>query len=151
MSDQQHKTELTSLINDLMTGIDSKPLHPKNKILLHSCYVLSKISRHFTVTSLLKTWLISENIDSVANSFIRRWQEIPISRKLSTVYLTRNKFGLNLCPPSIKFTQCQTVLRSALQASPNQEINELWKSTSNNTKSNMISTHAPHCLSRSPN
>ena len=46
--------------------------------------------------------------------------------------MTRNKFGLDICPPSIKFEQCQTVLRNALKNSPNAEINELWKTTSTN-------------------
>ena len=46
--------------------------------------------------------------------------------------MTRNKFGLNICPPSIKFVQCQTVPRNALKNSPNAEINELWKTTSAN-------------------
>ena len=43
MSDEQHKSELTSLVEDLMADIDSKPIHPKNKILLYSRYLLSKI------------------------------------------------------------------------------------------------------------
>jgi hypothetical protein len=50
---------------------------------------------------------------------------------LSTVFLTRNKFGLSIRPPSVKFIQCQTVLRKALKTSPNEAINELWKATSN--------------------
>ncbi len=129
MSDEQHKSELKTLVDELMTNIDSKPLHPKYKILIYSRYVLSKLSWHFTVTNLSKTWVV-ENIDSIVNSYIRKWLDIPISGTLSTVFLTRNKFGLNICPPSIKFIQCQTVLRNALKTSPNEEINKLWKSTS---------------------
>ena len=129
MSDEKHKSELTSLVEELMTDIDSKPLHPKRKILIYSRYVLTKLSWHFTVTSLSKTW-VSENIDSIVNSYIRKWLEIPISGTLSNIFLTRNKFGLNICPPSIKFIQCQTVLRKALKFSPNESIKELWKSTS---------------------
>ena len=72
MSDEKHKSELTSLAEELMADIDSKPLHPKNKILLYSRYVLSKLSWHFTVTGLSKTWVI-ENIDSNVNSYIRKW------------------------------------------------------------------------------
>ena len=130
MSDEQHKSELISLVEELMADIDSKPIHPKNKILLYSRYLLSKLSWHFTVSSLAKTWVI-ENIDSKVNSYIRKWLDIPISGTLSTVSLTRNKFGLNICPPSVKFIQCQTVLRKALKTSPNDSINELWKATSN--------------------
>ena len=55
MSDEKHKSELTSLVQELMTDIDSKPLHPKHKILIYSRYVLTKLSWHFTVTSLSKT------------------------------------------------------------------------------------------------
>ena len=130
MSDEHHKSKLISLVEELMADIDSKPLHPKNKILLYSRYLLSKLSWHFTVSSVSKTW-VTENIDSKVNSYIRKWLDIPISGTLSNVFLTRNKFGLSICPPSVKFIQCQTVLRKALKTSPNEAINELWKATSN--------------------
>ena len=37
------------------------------------------------------------------------------------------------CPPSIKFTQCQTVLRNSLKESPNDSLKDLWKSSSCHT------------------
>ena len=77
MSDEHHKSELISLVEELMADIDSKPLHPKNKILLYSRYLLSKLSWHFTVSSVSKTW-VTENIDSKVNSYIRKWLDIPI-------------------------------------------------------------------------
>ena len=132
MSNNNHKTELTTLIDKLMTDIDSKPLHPKNKLLLYSRFVLSKLSWHFTVATLSKTW-VTENIDSVVNQYIRKWLQVPVSGTLSNIYLSYNKFGQNIYPPSLKFIQCQTVLRKALKSSPNKSINELWKSTNNNT------------------
>ena len=67
------------------------------------------------------------------NQYIRKWPEIPISGTLSNIYLTHNKFGLNILPASVKFIQCQTVLRNALKTSPNDSIKELWKSTNNHT------------------
>ena len=115
-----------------MTDIDSKPLHPRNKHLVYSRYVLSKLSWHFTIATLSKTWVI-ENIDPIVNQNIRKWLEIPISGTLSTVFLTCNKFGQSIYPPSVKFIQSQTVLRKALKLSPNQSINELWKSTNTHT------------------
>ena len=57
----------------------------------------------------------------------------PISGTLSTIFLTNNKFGLSICPPSVKFIQCQSVLRTALKSSPNESIKDLWKSTNNYT------------------
>ena len=107
-------------------------LCPKNKILLYSHYVLSKLSWHFTVATLSKAW-VTENIDSVVNQYIRKWLQLPISGTLSTVYLPCTKFGQNIYPPSLKFMQCQTVPRKALKSSPNESINELWKTTNNNT------------------
>ena len=47
--------------------------------------------------------------------------------------MTKNNFGLSIYPPSVKFTQCQVVLRRALKLSPNESINELWKSTNTHT------------------
>ncbi len=44
MTNNKHKSDVISLINDLMTDIDLKPLHPKNKLHLYSRYVLSKLS-----------------------------------------------------------------------------------------------------------
>ena len=128
-SDKKHKEELITLLEDIMADIDLKPLHPKNKILLYSRYLLSKLSWHFTVASLSKTW-VTENIDSVVNKYIRKWLEIPVSGTLSNVYLAHNKFGLNIYPPSVKFAQCQIVARNALKTSPNASIKNLWKETS---------------------
>ena len=99
---------------------------------MYSRYVLTKLSWHFTVATLSKTW-VTENIDSVVNQYIRKWLHVPISGTLSNVYLSQYKFGQNIYPPSLKFIQCQTVLRNALKSSPNESIKELWKSTNNNT------------------
>ncbi|CAB4018557.1 Hypothetical predicted protein [Paramuricea clavata] len=64
MSNNNHKTELTTLVNELMTHIDLKPLHPRNKPLVYNRYVLPKLSWHFTIATLSKTWVI-KNIDPV--------------------------------------------------------------------------------------
>ena len=66
---------------------------------------------------LAQTW-IKENIDSLVNSYIRHWLEIPVSGTLSTIFMTRNTFCLNIIPPSVKFLQCQTILRNALKSMP---------------------------------
>ena len=132
MSDDKHKLELVSLFTNQMNEIDLKPLHPKNKILLYSRYVLPKLSWHLTITSISKTW-ISENLNSIFGHYVRKWFELPISATLSNVYLTNNKFGLNIIPPSTKFVQCQTTIRTALKSSHNESITHLWKLTKNHT------------------
>ena len=90
------------------------------------------MSLHFTVADISKTWII-ENLDSIVNGYIRKWLEIPISGTLSNVFLERNKFGLNICRPSVKFTQCKTVLRNSLKESRNDSLKDLWKSSSSHT------------------
>ena len=67
------------------------------------------------------------------NGYIRKYLDIPISGTLSNVFLERKKFGLNICPPSIKCTQCQTVLRNSLKESPNDSLKDLRKSSSCHT------------------
>ena len=105
VSNNQHMSELSSLVQELMNDIDIKTLHPKHKLLLYSRYVHSKFSWHFTIANISKTW-ITEHLHPVVNGYIRKWPDSPISGTLSNVFLERNKFSLNICPPSIKFNQC---------------------------------------------
>ena len=44
------------------------------------------------------------------------WLDLPVRATLSNIFLSSNKFGLNICPPSVKFAECQTVLRIALMS-----------------------------------
>ena len=57
MSDDVHKSEIISLFEDLMSSIDSKPLHPKNKLLLYSRYDLSELSWDFKISNIPQTWI----------------------------------------------------------------------------------------------
>ena len=116
-----------------MSDIDLKPLHPKNKVLLYNRYVFSKLSWLFTVADLSKTW-ICENLDSLVFRYICKWLELPVCGTLSNLFLPCNKFGLNVCPPSVKFIQCQTVLCKVLMSSPNLDIKDLWSSTTSQKK-----------------
>ena len=93
MSNNQHMSELSSLVQDLMNDIDIKPLHPKHKLLLYSRYVLSKLSWHFTIANISKTW-ITEHLDSVVNGYIRKWLDVSLSGTLSNVFLERNNLVL---------------------------------------------------------
>ena len=81
------------------------------------------------LANLAKTWVI-ENLDSITIRFIRQWLDLPISAILSGIILPCNQFFLNLQLPSVKFIQCQTVLRNALRSSKSDNIKSLWKSTS---------------------
>jgi len=74
-------------------------------------------------------WIIS-NFDSIANGYIWKWLNIPTPGTPRNVFLECNKCGLNICPPSVKFTQCQTVLRYSLNEPRNDSLKALWKLSS---------------------
>ena len=127
-----HKSELSDTLNATLSEIDLLPLHHKNKLLLYNKYLLSKLSWHFTVANLPKTW-VCEHLDNNVAKYLRKWLELPVSATLSNIVLPYNKFGLNIQLPSTKFIQCQTVLRNALRTSPKKDIQALWKSTSSHS------------------
>ena len=127
-----HKSELSDTLNATLSEIDLLSLHPKNKLLPYNKYLLSKLSWHFTVANLPKTWVHEHLGDNVAK-YLRKWLELPVSATLWNIVLLYNKFGLKIQLPSNKFIQCQTVLRNALRTSPNTDIQALWKSTSSHT------------------
>ena len=112
----------------MLKTADSLHIHPKTKLLLYHPYVLSKSSWHFTVTDLGKT-LISENLDNIVSKDIHQWFEFPISSTLSSIVLPSSKFGLAFQLPSVKFQQCQTVLRSSLKSSTDKAIIMVWRNT----------------------
>lgn len=103
MSNQAHKSELTTLVNDMMSDIDLKPLHPKNKLLLYSRYVLSNISWHLTFADLSKTW-ITEYFDSTVNQFIRKWTKLHFFFSASGCHGHTRDVGVVLC--TNKYCSC---------------------------------------------
>ena len=115
-----------------MLKIDCLPCHPKNKLLLYHRFVLSKLSWHLTIADLSKTWVV-ENLDSVVSRFVRQWLELPICATFSSLILNTSRYGINLILPSVKFIECQTILRNALKSSPNPDIKSLWTDTSYGT------------------
>ena len=65
MSDAKHQSEICDLFDDIISRIDKLPLHPQNKILLYSRYLLSKISWDLTITDISQTW-VCETLDCIA-------------------------------------------------------------------------------------
>ena len=132
MSNTTHKSELCETLTSILIKVDFLPLHLKNKIALYNRYLLSKLSWHFTIASLPKTW-VCEPLDNVVAQYIRNWLDLPISVTLSNIFIPQNNFGITIQLPSIKFIQCQTVLQNTLKSSQNEDLKKLWKSTSNHT------------------
>ena len=64
---------------------------------------------------------------------MRQWLDLPISATFSSLILKTSRYGINLILPSIKFVECQTIIRNALKSSPNPDIKSLWVDTSYGT------------------
>ena len=71
MSDEDHKSEVYDTLANILKQIDDLPLHPKNKILWYSRYVLSKIPWHFTVSDIGKTW-VTEKPNNITSTYIQK-------------------------------------------------------------------------------
>ena len=85
MTNEAHKLKLSTILEDLMSEIDLKPLHPENKVLFSNRYVLSKLSWNFNLADLYKTW-ICENLDSLVFRYIRHWLELPVCGTFSNLF-----------------------------------------------------------------
>ena len=90
MDNHDHMSEVLDLFSSLMSKIDLLPCHPKNKLLLYHRFVLSKVSWHFTIANLGKTW-VAENLDNLVSSYVHQWLDLPISATLSSLVLPKAK------------------------------------------------------------
>ena len=112
----------------------------KTKLPLYQRYILSKLSWRLTVATLPKTLMI-EHLDNVVTRFVRQWLDLPISATLGGIILPKNQFALSIQLPSVKFIQCQTVLRNSLQYSLHDAITSLWKNMNIQCDSNKNTKH----------
>ena len=101
-------------------------------LLLYHHFVLSKLAWHLTVADLSKTWVV-ENLNNVLSRFVRQWLDLPISATFSSLILKKSRYRINLILPSIKFSECQTIIRNVLKSSTNPDIYSLWVDTSYGT------------------
>ena len=105
LSDKQQKSELIDSITDLITDINLFIL----KMKMHSTRIIfyQKSLGISLLQNLSKSW-VTENLESIINSYIRKWLEIPISLTLNGANLTQNRLGLKIWISSVKIAQYQT-------------------------------------------
>ena len=97
-----HMYTLLSTFKDLMIKTDNLPCHPKYKLLLYHRFFLSKLSWNLTIADLSKTW-VTDNLDNIVTSYVRKCLELPISTTASSLILNKSNYGINLVFPSTKF------------------------------------------------
>ena len=86
MSNKQHQLDAKATLTDLLQQLDSLNIHPKSKLLLYQKCVLSKLSWHFTVADISKTWVI-QNLNNTLISYVRIWLDFSISATISHLSL----------------------------------------------------------------
>ena len=67
----EHRSIILEIIHDLLCTSDKFPCHPKNTLFLYHRYVLSKISLHLTIADLIKTWVVG-NLDNKVANYVHR-------------------------------------------------------------------------------
>ena len=126
MSNENHKKILIEEVEDILSIIGKLPLHLKHKLDLYNRYLLSKISWHLTIADLTETW-VKEVLDNKCHNAFRRWLEIPANGTVDIIMLSNSKFGLNIVDVSMKFTQCQTIIRKKLSNAENEDTKLIYQ------------------------
>ena len=112
-SNAVHKPELFQTVTDIMSKTDLVLLQPRFKLQLCDRYLLPKILWYLTVADPTKIWVSENFANLVANYFFRSWLDLPISGTLSNLS-SLQEARMNSHPPSVKYAQCQTILRNLL-------------------------------------
>ena len=129
MDNSEHKKELRETLANKLEIIHKLPLHPKNKLWLYSNYLIPKLCWNLTIADIDITW-IKHNLDLLCHNYFRRWLNIPAAGTVEILQLSKTKFGMELLDISSKFTLCQITIRQCLKKSPNPDIHNLFKGTS---------------------
>ena len=75
---------------------------------------------------LTETW-VKEVIDNKCHNAFRQWLEIPADCTVDIIMLSKSKFGLNIVDVSMKFTQCQTIIRKKLSNAENEDTQLIYQ------------------------
>ena len=108
MDNSEHERELLQILNIT----DCLPLHPRKKLMIYSCYLLSKISWDLTIADVDVTW-VKNTLDNLCHNHICRWLEILPCGTIEILLLSTTQYGINLTNILTKFEQCQVTIRKS--------------------------------------
>ena len=128
MKPDKIKKTLLKDLNQYVEVIDRLPLHPKNKIMIVSHYVYSKLRWNLSIYEVSETWTI-QNLDSIVKTYVKRWLHLHQGANFRHLYLPIKRFGMRLSLPSDIYRFCQLSKQNTLKKSLNDEIKELYKLT----------------------
>ena len=104
--------------------IDRLPLRPKNKVMIVSRYVSSKLRWNLSIYEVSETWTI-QNLESIVKIYIKRWLQLHQGANFRHLHLPIKKFGMKFSLPSDIYRFCQLSKRNIRKNSLNDEIKEL--------------------------
>ena len=134
------KEELIADVSKYVDILHRLPLHPRNKLLIISRYVYSKLRWRFAIYKLSDTWVIQQ-LDSIVKEYVKRWLLLPQCSNFRHLYLPSKHLGLKFSLPSDIYKASQLTTRSILQKSNNNEIKELYHLTKSNFVSQDVLLH----------
>ena len=70
---------------------------------------------------------VKEVLDNKCHNAFQHWLEIPANGTVDIIMLSKSKFGLNIIDVSMKFTQCQTIIRKKLSNAENEDTQLIYQ------------------------
>ena len=125
MSRGHVKNELIIDFNQYVSILNQLLLHPKNKQLVISKFIYSKIRWRFSIYRLSETWVI-QNLNSIIKEYAKRWLQLPQRANFRRLYLPTKQLGMKFSLPSDVYLASQLITRKILKASDSKEIQELY-------------------------
>ena len=132
---------MSSLVQELTNDIDTE----SHCILNTNFFCTAAMSYQLTVVAFYSSWYIL-NLGSGTSRLCSEWLYskmawFPTHIWNTGLFLELNKFGLNICSPSVKFTQCQTFLRNSFKVSQNDFLKDFWNCQAVTLIFNMVCTN----------
>ena len=122
------KKDIIERFNCYIEKLNMLQMHPKNKLLVISKFVYSKIRWEFSIYNFGVTW-VTQNLDSIIKEYVKRWLHLPQSANFGHLYLPVKQLGLKFSLPSDIFKNSQLTTRNILKNSKSKDIAEIHKST----------------------
>ena len=128
MDTSEIEQELMEEMAEYLERIDRPPLHPKNKILIVTRYVYSKLRWRLSIYNMSQTW-VEQHLDNKVTEYVKKWLHFHQGANVTHLKLATKKIGLGLQLVSDVFRYCKLSIRKILSKCINNDIRTLFNTT----------------------
>lgn len=130
MDNEEAKKSVVTKLSGLLESLTNLSTRPQTKLKILKLAVYPRISFELKIYKFTDTW-ITNSLDSVVHSHVRRWLELPISTCVEEMMTLPNKMcGYNIPTIRAHATNLKMTTRYGLKTSANDDIRQLWHETS---------------------